>query len=209
MDSDLTFFLLTSFLLVIAPGPSVVYVVAHSLRLGRAAGIASALGTNFGSYGLIIVAAFSFSGLIEKFPQFLTVVQLCGGLYVGWIAYKMWPRHSLPDAETVDVELRSNSRIFLNGVITTLLNPKDILFYAAYIPTFLNSEDLGSSYRSQFIVLALIYACMGLLTKCAFAVFCSQAAAFTRAEGTVFLNYFAALVLFALAAFLVSEALIF
>ncbi|WP_350335401.1 LysE family translocator [Coralliovum pocilloporae] len=209
MSLDFTLFLFTSFLLVIAPGPSVVYVVAHSLRLGRAAGVASALGTNFGSYGLIAVAAFGFSGLIEQFPGFLTVVQFCGGLYIGWIAYKMWPRRRLPDAEAVDIELKSNSRIFVNGVITTLLNPKDILFYAAYIPTFLNSEDIGSSYRTQFILLALIYACMGLVTKCTFAVFCSQAAAFTRAEGTILLNYFSALVLFVLGAFLVLEALFF
>ncbi len=209
MDLDITFFLLTSFLLVIAPGPSVVYVVAHSLRLGRAAGIASALGTNFGSYGLIIVAAFSFAGIIEQFPRFLTVVQFFGGIYVCWIAYKMWPRQKLPNAERVEIQLNSNRRIFMNGVITTLLNPKDILFYAAYIPTFLNVDDLGSSYRTHFIVLALIYACMGLITKCAFAVFCSQAAAFARAEGTVLLNYIAALVLFSLGAFLVSETLTF
>jgi len=192
----------------ITPGPSVVYVVSYSLRYGSKAGVISTLGINLGSVVAILIAAFGLSYLLELYPESIVFIQIVGGLFVIYLAAQIWPRSTVQKAMKLSTPEESYGALFKNGFITSVLNPKDILFYTAFIPTFIPLEVTGSSYQSYFLVLAFSYMLIGFLTKSAFAVFAGSIKQALNSSKANILNYLSSLLLLSLGVYLVVGSLV-
>lgn len=207
MSVELLSFLTISFFIAITPGPSVIYVVSYSLRYGAKSGVVSTLGINVGSIIFILIAAYGLSTLLELYPRAITVIQLVGGFYVIYLAISMWPKGSTLKIDNQSLTSASYRKLFINGVITSVLNPKDILFYTAFIPTFIPSTVVSDSYRSYFLMLAFSYMMIGFATKSLFAVFAGQSKVALNSKHAELINYISSIILLVLGLYLVASSL--
>ena len=132
-------FLTASFLLWITPGQDTIYIITRSISQGRSAGFASALGIGTGS---IVHAALSIAGvsvIILTSPLLFLLVKMLGGLYLIYLGLSaLRSKVKTKNLET----LRSEplSRIYSQGVLTNILNPKVALFFIAFLPQFVGED---------------------------------------------------------------------
>jgi threonine/homoserine/homoserine lactone efflux protein len=167
----------------------------------------STLGINLGSVVAILIAAFGLSYLLDLYPNALLLIQIVGGVFVIYLAVQTWPRSLLHQIEAQDIPEESYSALFKNGFITSVLNPKDILFYTAFIPTFIPQNVIGKSYQSYFLLLAVLYMLIGFLTKTTFAIFAGYTKNALNSSKAIILNYISSLILFFLGLYLVVKSL--
>ena len=185
-------------MVAITPGPSVIYVVSYSLRYGSKAGIMSTLGINLGSIVAILIAAFGLAHLLENYPNAILFIQLVGSLFVVYLAISIWPRNSDQRIEEQNISEESYSTLFKNGFITSVLNPKDILFYTTFIPTFIPETVTGNTYRTYFLLLGFSYMFIGFITKSMFAIFSGALKNTLNSSRAKFINYTSSSLLFSL-----------
>jgi threonine/homoserine/homoserine lactone efflux protein len=159
-------FLTASFILAITPGPAVVYILARTLSQGRSSGLASVAGVALGNLGNAIGAALGLAALFAVSSAAFTVVKWAGAAYLIWMGVKML--RSAGAATTADdtiVEPLKRSRIFRDGFVVALLNPKTALFFAAFLPQFMTphapplaqSLALGASFVAVAGCTDLVY----------------------------------------------------
>ena len=141
-------FLVASFFLWITPGQDTMYIIARSISQGRLAGIVSVLGI---STGVLVHAALATAGvsiIILTSPILFLLVKITGGLYLIYLGLS-----SLLSKQTkigvVTIENNALTKIYFQGVITNILNPKVALFFIAFLPQF------ASSYETEFNLLFL------------------------------------------------------
>ncbi len=206
MGIELISFLAISFAIAITPGPGVIYVVSYSLRYGTKAGVVSTLGINVGSVVAILVAAFGLSALLTNYPRLTQFIEIVGGLHMIYLATLIWPGKTQPNQEDPLLHEASYRSLFKNGVITSCLNPKDILFYAAFIPTFIPDAVYGNAYLRYFMFLAFAYMIIGFITKIAFSVFAGFTRKMLRSKSAGVVNYLSSTTLFALGGYLLGKS---
>ena len=137
--SHLLAFALLSFVLIIVPGPNVLFVVSRSLMLGRLAGVGTAAGGQIGVYLQVVAVAFGVGALVQRSVAVFTVIKLAGAAYLVYLGVQAI-RHcrSLRDALEVAAQPRSFGRILRDGIVVGVSNPKVIVFFAAVLPQFVN-----------------------------------------------------------------------
>ena len=137
--SHLLAFVLLSFVLIIVPGPNVLFVVSRSLMLGRLAGVGTAAGGQIGVYLQVVAVAFGVGALVERSVAVYTVIKLAGAAYLVYLgAQAIRHRRSLRAALAVTAQPRSFGRILRDGIVVGVSNPKVIVFFAAVLPQFVN-----------------------------------------------------------------------
>lgn len=140
-----------SFLLAIAgvlfigamsPGPSFLVVAQNSLAKSRAHGLATAVGTGLGVAVFAILASLGVTTLIEKMPTLYLVFKLVGGLYLIYLAWRIWggAKQPLPNQESSSVVVDSLFKSFLMGLATQTSNPKTALVIAGIFAAFMPAE---------------------------------------------------------------------
>ncbi|MDC0948583.1 LysE family translocator [Gammaproteobacteria bacterium] len=207
----LTFFL-TSIVLCVTPGPSVIYTAAFTLRYGMLIGFISAIGVNVGSYASILIAAFGTTIVFASHNQAFIAVKILGAIYVFYLATRMWPTSKIEKAASKNQffyheETVSIYTVFKNGIVTSLLNPKDIVFYVSFVPNFVNLIKIDVSYTVKFLILAFIYAFIGLATKAIFILSSGWLKNALGQKGTYYINYVASLALAFLSLYFLISAI--
>jgi len=159
-------FFVAAFLLNIAPGPDMLYVIGRSIGQGRRAGTVSALGIFVGCLVHIFVAAVGLAALLRSSPVAYSVVRYAGAAYLVYLGIRVLIERS-NDLETPEIQAAPLGRIFTQGVITNVLNPKVALFFLAFLPQFIQPQR--GSVALQIIVLGLIFDVGGTLVNLAVA----------------------------------------
>lgn len=130
-------FFAASLVLAVTPGPGVVYVVARTLTQGRGAGLASVAGVALGNLGNALGASIGLAALFAWSTLAFTLVRYAGAaylLYLAWQALRAPERtHGLPQVPAAPV-----ARILRDGFFVALLNPKTAIFFAAFLPQFID-----------------------------------------------------------------------
>lgn len=140
----LTFFT-AAVLLNIAPGPDIAYILAHTVRGGRASGFAAMLGIWTGAMGHVVFAAVGLSALIVASAAAFSVVKYVGAAYLLWLgvqALRSRGGFSVDASSPGEKEPASLGRTFMQGALIDLLNPKVAVFFLAFLPQFV-SPDAG------------------------------------------------------------------
>jgi threonine/homoserine/homoserine lactone efflux protein len=157
--SRFTLFVAASWVLIITPGPDMLYVISRGIAHGRRAGVLSAVGVVSGILVHTAVAAFGLAVLLQASAAAFLVVKLAGALYLIYLGVK-----SLRDKGTFELPGRattSNVRALLwQGVLSNILNPKVAIFFLAFLPQFVNPES--DNVPAQMILLGLTFALFGL-----------------------------------------------
>ena len=149
-------FALLSFVLIIVPGPNVLFVISRSLMLGRAAGVGTAVGGQIGVYLQVLAVAFGVGALVERSVAVFTVIKLAGAAYLVYLGVQaIRHRGSLRAALDVAAEPRSVSRILRDGIVVGVSNPKVIVFFAAVLPQFVDPS--AGHVPEQMLLLGSIF----------------------------------------------------
>ncbi|MGO8976331.1 MAG: LysE family translocator [Steroidobacteraceae bacterium] len=152
-------FLLASLLLAATPGPGVLYIVARTVGQGRSSGLASVGGIALGGISNAAAASVGVAALLSASDTAFTVVKLAGAAYFLWLGFK-----TLCVSPAVQVGASHSTapkRVFCDGFLVALLNPKTTLFFAALLPQFMRP---GISALGQSLFLSCIFTLVALCT---------------------------------------------
>ena len=166
-SSTLIVFLGATLLLLVIPGPAVLYIVTRSVTQGRKAGLVSVLGIHLGTLVHITAAVAGLSALIAASATAFTVVKLAGAgylLYLGIVAFRTAGKLE----GTTGLEPMSTRRIFWQGAVVNILNPKTALFFLAFVPQFVDPA-LGNT-TLQLMVLGGVFIVAGLISDGTYAM---------------------------------------
>ncbi|MBB3223113.1 LysE family translocator [Pseudoduganella umbonata] len=174
---DLTLFIVSGLLLNIMPGPDSLLIMARSATQGWRAGVAASLGIGAGTMVHVLAAALGLSALLATSATAFTVVKWVGAAYIVWCGIQMLRaklKGSADEAETAAAPPPLPlGRIFAQGFLTNVLNPKVALFFLAFVPQFIDAD--ASNKPLAFIILGCIFNfnamlwCNGLALFTAFA----------------------------------------
>jgi threonine/homoserine/homoserine lactone efflux protein len=164
-------FILAGLLLNLTPGPDVLYIVARSTSQGRAAGVVSALGIGAGCLVHIAAATAGLSALMVKLPAAYQVVRWAGAAYLIYLGVRALLKKSGP-AGREPLAPQRLGRIFWQGVVTNVLNPKVALFFLAFLPQF--TDPGRGSQPLQFLLLGLIFDFNATLVNLGYALVASR-----------------------------------
>jgi threonine/homoserine/homoserine lactone efflux protein len=152
--STLALFMLASLALAVVPGPAVLYIIAQSVDQGRLAGLVSALGISVGGLVHVIAATIGLSSLLASSATAFAIVKYAGAAYLVVLGIRR-----LLTREQVDEEIarapRGRRRIFVDGVVVNVLNPKTALFFLAFLPQFVDPGQGAATL--QILLLGLIF----------------------------------------------------
>ncbi|CAN5208529.1 LysE family translocator [soil metagenome] len=156
----LAVFAIASAALIAVPGPAVLYILTRSLHHGRRAGVASVLGIEVGALVHVLAAAVGLSALLASSAVAFSVVKYAGAAYL--IALGLWTLLS-GRAESEDPlgRERGLGRIFAQGVLVNVLNPKVALFFLAFLPQFVDPD--GAHPAVQIALLGLVFVSIALV----------------------------------------------
>jgi threonine/homoserine/homoserine lactone efflux protein len=159
-------FVSAGLLLNITPGPDVLYIVGRSLGQGRLAGVVSSLGIASGSLIHIAAGALGLSALMLAVPAAYDVVRYAGAAYLAFLGYRALVGRSALDVRALaPVPL---GRIYRQGIVTNVLNPKVALFFLAFLPQF--TDAARGPLPLQFTLLGLVFVVNGTLVCLAYAL---------------------------------------
>ena len=153
--------------LLVVPGPAVLYVVTRSIHQGRRAGLVSVAGIHLGTLVHITAATAGLSALLASSATAFTVVKLAGAAYlVGVGVWTLFSRR--PGTEVVLGRERGLRRVFAQGVVVNVLNPKTALFFLAFLPQFVDRSRGHATLQIAF--LGVVFALLGMVTDSLWAV---------------------------------------
>jgi threonine/homoserine/homoserine lactone efflux protein len=154
-------FCVAALALLLVPGPAVLYIVTRSIQQGRRAGLVSVLGIHLGTLVHITAATAGLSALLVSSATAFTVVKLAGAAYL--IGLGLWTLASRKAEAGVALGgERRLCRVFTQGVIVNVLNPKTALFFLAFLPQFVDPHHGHSAL--QIALLGLTFAALGMVT---------------------------------------------
>ena len=180
---DFWLFFISALLLNIAPGPDSAYVIGRSAQLGWRGGVAAALGISTGCLAHVFAVAIGLSALLVASAAAFTAVKWAGAAYLCYVGVTMLlsrakdPYQARPrDARAVPL-----SRVFWQGALTDVLNPKVALFFLAFLPQFVDADAPRKALA--FMILGLIFIFNGTLWCLCLAVVAAQATGRMRRSG--------------------------
>ncbi len=175
--AGLGIFLLTALVLLLTPGPAVLYIVARSIDQGRRAGLVSMLGVHAGTLVHIAAAAAGLSALLAASATAFSTVKYLGAAYLVYLGVRRMLDRA-PAAGAGPGRTHRLRRAFLDGVVVNVLNPKTALFFLAFLPQFV---DVSRGHVGpQVLVLGGLFVALGLVTDGGYALAAGTAARWLR-----------------------------
>ena len=162
---QIIYYCLACFVVVIVPGPTVTLIIANTLSFGTRAGIFNVVGTQLGLILMIGLLAIGFQVVAQQLEWFLIVIRFLGAIYLIWLGYKIFTSPSL--MQKISDKKYFNNKFVLQGFLVIWSNPKAFLFLGAFIPQFL---DINQLTEFQIIYLGLLFMLIGAIFDSAYAV---------------------------------------
>jgi threonine/homoserine/homoserine lactone efflux protein len=154
-------FVLASLVLAATPGPGVIYIVARTLAQGRRAGVASLTGVALGNLGNAVGASIGLAALFAVSALAFSVVKYAGATYLVYLGIKVLCAGSAQQPEKATLGAADLAPIFRDGFVVALLNPKTALFFAAFLPQFV---DPTASALLQNLLLGSLFVLIAVVT---------------------------------------------
>jgi threonine/homoserine/homoserine lactone efflux protein len=180
---DLGLFVASGLLLNVTPGPDTAYIVGRSVQLGWRGGAAAALGISTGCLVHVFGGAIGLSALLAASSMAFTIVKWAGAAYlcvIGIMLLLSRPHANVDNARIGDGAM-SLRRVFLQGALTNILNPKVALFFLAFLPQFVSADSEHKAVA--FLLLGLIFVSNGTLWCLGVAAFAARTANRVKRSG--------------------------
>jgi len=160
--SNLLVFMVAGLALNLTPGPDMLYCATRAASQGRAAGVLSALGGGLGGLVHTCAAALGLSALLTYSATAFMIVKFAGAAYLVWLGIQMIRSRGMA-AAPARMKKASNRRVFSQGTITTVLNPKVAVFFLSFLPQFVDPSR--GSAALQFLLLGAIFTTGGTMVN--------------------------------------------
>ena len=171
MESILISFSIASFLLALAPGPDNFFVLTFSAKYGKTLGLFTVLGLVAGCFVHTTLVAFGVSALIINNDFLFSLLMYVGAFYLLFIAFKVYKSdNSIKELDQANNQI-GKFKVFVNGFLMNILNPKVLAFFLAFFPTFIFSESINPLI--QFYILGGIFMIITLIVFSSIAIFSS------------------------------------
>src|SRR4051812_46970427 len=186
MDEIINFqvFLVTAILLNLTPGTDTLYIISRSISQGRMAGVYSALGISAGIIVHTLLAAFGLSVVLMQSAFLFNVIKIIGAIYLAYLGMNMLLAKKTVSEQT-SLPKQSNKKIFLQGMMTNVTNPKVALFFLAFLPQFIHTDAGVAVSPIPFIILGLTFTLTGGIWCLITAYFSSMATSKLRGNAKV------------------------
>ncbi len=164
-------FLITVLIICITPGIDMMFILNRSISQGRDAGIYSALGVSVGAVVHTILSGLGLSVILQTSVVLFTIIKVVGAVYLIYLGIQMFisKQSSISIKKTV---YQSRRKLFVQGVITNVTNPKVALFFISFIPQFISVDNQYGPI--PFLILGSIFAVIGAITSFIIAIFSSS-----------------------------------
>lgn len=178
--SVLSAFLVASFVLAVTPGPGVLYIVTRSLVQGRGHGLVSVAGIGLGNLGNAFAASVGLAAIFAVSSLAFLVVKYVGAVYLVYLGVQMLRSSGAEHAPALAAPAPL-ARVFRDGFMVALLNPKTTIFFAAFLPQFLGAK---SSPVFQSMALGSFFVIIAAVTDSIYALGAAAVAPALRGSGT-------------------------
>jgi threonine/homoserine/homoserine lactone efflux protein len=156
-------FAVTAFVVIVIPGPSVLFVVGRALASGRRVAVLSVLGNAAGEYVQVIAVAVGIGALVQQSVAAFTALKILGGCYLVYLGARTFrQRRSLAHALTVEPPSRSDQISFAQGFTVGATNPKTVVFLAAILPQFVSRS--AGDIAGQILILGVVFATIAVIS---------------------------------------------
>jgi threonine/homoserine/homoserine lactone efflux protein len=156
-------FALASFVLIIIPGPGVLFIVGRALSHGRRAAVATACGHATGNYVVAACVSIGLGSILQRSDQVYIAVKLAGALYLVWLGVRaIRQRKSLAQAFDAGAQPRDGWRAARDGLVVGVTNPKAFILFGAILPQFVNRA--AGHVPEQMLLLALVSVTIGVIS---------------------------------------------
>lgn len=160
-------FVVASTVLVVIPGPSVLFVLGRSIAHGRRAGVLSVLGNALGTVPAVLAVAFGVGALVAASAVAFTVLKLAGAAYLVWLGVQA-VRHRHDHTAVSAAETTSTGRLLRQGFVVGATNPKTIAFFVAVLPQFV--DPAAGPAWAQLLLLGVVFQLLALVCDSAWAL---------------------------------------
>lgn len=156
---SLVAFVIASVVIIVIPGPSVLFVIGRSLALGRRAGVLSVVGNALGTVPAVLAVAFGVGAIVASSVAAFTVIKILGAAYLVWLGIQaIRHRH---DHQTEEARMPASAgKLLRQGFIVGVTNPKTIAFFVAVLPQFVTPS--AGPVWAQLLLLGLIFPTLAL-----------------------------------------------
>jgi threonine/homoserine/homoserine lactone efflux protein len=166
--SALALFTVASLAMLVVPGPAVFYIVTRSITQGRSAGLLSVLGVHTGSVVHVAAATIGLSAVLASYATAFSMVKFLGAGYLIWLGVQKLRRRDDDDEELAAAAPASLARLFGQGVVVNVLNPKTAIFFLAFLPQFIDPHR--GPVAAQTATLGCCFILLGLLSDGTYAL---------------------------------------
>lgn len=210
IPSRLWEYLIATILIILAPGPSVLFTIARAIAWGRVAAIATVIGNAFGMFLVSVLVAFGLGPLLQSSKLFYNGIQWAGGAYLIYLGYAAIAA-SRVDAQGMQKTEGSKPSFFTslkNGFWVGVLNPKSIVFFAAILPQFVDQEK--NNVTAQLLLLGAIFATIALISDGSYGLLAGTVRSWLAGDvkRLIFMRRFGGVVMIGLGVFTILSALI-
>ncbi|KJS87690.1 MAG: RhtB family transporter [Peptococcaceae bacterium BICA1-8] len=157
-----------SLILLITPGPSIIYIMTQSIEQGRSAGIIAVLGIELGSFIHVIAATFGISALLMASATAFNIIKFIGAGYLIYLGICKLIKQEMLEGNDNEIKNNKLSVVFYKAILVNLLNPKTALFFLAFLPQFIDVSKGSTS--AQIMFLGLVFIMLAILTDTSFAL---------------------------------------
>ena len=210
IPSRLWEYLIATVLIILAPGPSVLFTIARAIAWGRVAAIATVIGNAFGMFLVSVLVAFGLGPLLQSSKLFYNSIQWAGGAYLIYLGYAAIAA-SRVDAQGMQKTEGNKPSFFTslkNGFWVGVLNPKSIVFFAAILPQFVDQEK--NNVTAQLLLLGAIFAAIAMISDGSYGLLAGTVRSWLAGDvkRLIFMRRFGGVVMIGLGVFTIFSALI-
>ncbi|MCC5574762.1 LysE family translocator [Microtetraspora sp. AC03309] len=171
--STLALFAAATMAILIVPGPAVVYIVTRSVAQGRSAGLVSVLGVHAGSAIHMVAATLGISALLAASATAFTIVKYVGAAYLVWLGVRKLMSRA-PEGDAPEPLQASRTRLFTEGFVVNVLNPKTAIFFLAFLPQF--ADPSRGPIAPQIVLFGVVWIVLGMASDGTYALLASALA---------------------------------
>ena len=210
IPSRLWEYLIATILIILAPGPSVLFTIARAIAWGRAAAVATVIGNATGMFLVSLLVAVGLGPLLQSSKLFYNGVQWAGGAYLIYLGYtaiaaSKVDAHGMQKTEGAKPSLITSIKI---GFWVGVLNPKSVVFFAAILPQFVDQEK--NNVTAQLILLGAIFALIALISDGSYGLLAGTVRQWLSGDigRLIFMRRFGGCVMIALGLFTIFSAVL-
>jgi threonine/homoserine/homoserine lactone efflux protein len=210
IPSRLWEYLIATILIILAPGPSVLFTIARAIAWGRAAAVATVIGNASGMFLVSLLVAVGLGPLLQSSKLFYNGVQWAGGAYLIYLGYSAIAAskvdaHGMQKTEGAKPAFVTSIK---NGFWVGVLNPKSVVFFAAILPQFVDQEK--NNVTAQLILLGAIFALIALISDGSYGLLAGTVRQWLAGDigRLIFMRRFGGVVMIALGLFTIFSALL-